>query len=93
MARPPNIRRPVSIHTHLPEDVWTRLSLHLLSDAQGKVPRGAYSAFLEERISEFFDTAILDIGPWLDASGPPLIIKGSPHSIDRLKAWLEAGRR
>jgi hypothetical protein len=54
MPRPHLLIRPVSLHTHLPEDIHARLMLHLYSPGEGKVPKGAVQAFLVERISEFF---------------------------------------
>ena len=52
--RKPNIQRPVSLHTTLPEDLWTRLTLHLYSEVEGKVPKGAYQSFIIDRIREYF---------------------------------------
>lgn len=50
----PNIIRPVKLTLNLPEDVWTKMTLHLYSPVEGRVPHGAYSRFLSERINEFF---------------------------------------
>ena len=54
MARNPNIIRPISLHTSIPEDLWTQLSLHLFSEVEGRVPKGAYQSFIVERIREYF---------------------------------------
>lgn len=54
-GRPPNIMRPVQLTTTLPEDLRAKLDLHLYSTVEGRVPHGAYSRFLAERIREFFD--------------------------------------
>lgn len=53
--RHPNIIRPVRLHTNLPEDVRAKLDLLLYSQVEGRVPKGAYSVFLAERIREFLD--------------------------------------
>lgn len=50
----PNIIRPVKLTVNLPEDVWTKMTLHLYSPLEGRVPHGSYSRFLSERINEFF---------------------------------------
>jgi hypothetical protein len=55
-VRKPNILRPVHLHTTLPEDVWTQLTLYLYSEVEGKVPKGAYQKFILDRIREFFAT-------------------------------------
>lgn len=53
MARPPSILRPVRVHVILPEDLWLRLTTHLFSEAEQRVPHGAYSKFIAERITEY----------------------------------------
>lgn len=55
MSRPPNILRPVSLHLMLPEDLYARLSIHLYSQAEGRVPKGSFQKFFCERITEFFN--------------------------------------
>jgi len=54
MPRKPNTVRPVSLKTSIPEDLYTKLTLHLFSDLEGRVPMGAYQKFICERIREFF---------------------------------------
>lgn len=54
MPGKPNLMRPVKVTTNLPEDIHGRLMLHLYSPAEGRIPKGALSRFLIERISEFF---------------------------------------
>lgn len=55
MPRAPNINRPISLHTTIPEDLWTKLTLYLYSEVEGRVPKGAYQSFITERIREFFN--------------------------------------
>ena len=54
MSRPPNILRPIPLKTSLPEDVWLRLTSHLYSPVEKRVPKGAYQKFLVDRINEYF---------------------------------------
>lgn len=54
-GRPPKIMRPVKLSTVLPEDLRAKLDIHLYSAVEGRVPHGAYSKFLSERVREFFD--------------------------------------
>ena len=54
MTRQPNVIRPIKLTTTLPEDVRAKLDLHLYSEAEGRVPKGAIQAFLIERIREYF---------------------------------------
>ena len=53
-GRPQNILRPVKLTTYLPEDLRAKLDIHLYSPVEGRVPHGAYSQFLAERVREFF---------------------------------------
>lgn len=89
MPKPPNIIRPVALRTTLPEDVRARLDLYLLSETEGRVPKGAYQAFFLSRIREFFESRSLDVGPWLDPSGPPAVVSGSQRTIDLLTCYLK----
>lgn len=54
-GRPPNVMRPIQLTTNIPEDLRAKLDLHLFSQVEGRVPHGAYSRFLAERIREFFE--------------------------------------
>lgn len=62
MARQPDILRPIRLHTTFPEDIRAKLDLYLYSEAEGRVPKGAYQRFIIERIRQFFsrDSLILD---------------------------------
>jgi hypothetical protein len=55
MSRPPRADRPVEIHISLPESIHARLSVLLFSPAEGRIPRGAVSAFIETLIRQAFD--------------------------------------
>jgi hypothetical protein len=54
MSGRPYVLRPIPLTTSLPEDVHAKLMLYLYSEAEGKVPKGAISRFLVERINEYF---------------------------------------
>lgn len=68
-GRPPNILRPVKLTTYLPEDLRAKLDLHLFSTVEGRVPHGAYSKFLIERVRDFLDTGAKQVaaGPLADS--------------------------
>jgi len=53
-GRPPNIIKGIPITTHIPEDVMAKMELHLFSELEGRVPKGAYGRFLSDRIREYF---------------------------------------
>lgn len=54
-GRPPNTLRPAKLTTYLPEDLRAKLDLYLFSPVEGRVPHGAYTKFLAERVQEFFN--------------------------------------
>lgn len=49
-----NIIRSEKITIALPEDRLAKLSLHLFSQVEGRVPKGAYQKFFVDRIDEYF---------------------------------------
>jgi hypothetical protein len=69
-----SIIRPVKLTTTFPEDIRVKLDLHLFSLVEGRVPKGAYQAFLLERIRAFFSHKQLQLptGEW---------VEGSPEAI------------
>lgn len=50
MPRPRSIIPTVSLHTKIRQDLHTRLTLHLWSTVEGRVPQGAYAAWIENQI-------------------------------------------
>ena len=92
MAKPRNIVRPVALRTTFPEDIRARLDLYLWSEVEGRVPQGAYQRFLISRIREFFEDASLDLSPWLEPTSLPMVVRGSPRSIDALASFLETDK-
>lgn len=55
MSRQPDILRPVRLNTTIPEDLYAKLSMHLYSPAEGRVPKGSFQKFICERIIEYFN--------------------------------------
>ena len=84
-----NIIRPSKLTTTLPEDVRAKLDLHLFSDLEGRIPKGAYQEFFLARIRDFFDTKTLDISKYTDLPIGEIIVKGSPATIKLLINLLE----
>jgi len=92
MARQPNIQRPIKLTTTLPEDIRGKLDLHLFSDAEGRVPKGAYQGFLIERIKDFFENvATLDLAEYLEGIPPGVYtIHTRRSTLDLLIKALES---
>ena len=53
MPRPPNIIRPTSLKTSIPEDLRGWLEVHLWSDTEQRVPHGAYQQLIVRLLREY----------------------------------------
>ncbi len=54
MPKPRNIIPTQLLNVAIPLPSHTRLTLHLYSELEQRVPHGAYSRFITERLDEFF---------------------------------------
>ncbi|MDX2059904.1 MAG: hypothetical protein SFV24_18995 [Gemmatimonadales bacterium] len=81
MPRRPNIVPSRNLTMALPEDVFARLQLYLYSEAEQRVPQGAYQSFFVERINEFFERRAFDTGAG--------VIYGPPETIEYVKSFFE----
>jgi ferredoxin-NADP reductase len=86
MARRHNIVRPIPLNTAIPEDIRAWLDLHLFSELEGRVPKGAYQAFILRKIKEEREWRRLD----LEALGLPagFFVCGPPGMLDALRISL-----
>jgi hypothetical protein len=84
-----NIIKSIALNTFLPEDLHTRASLVLFSETENRIPKGAWTAFISERVREYFSNERLDLAPYLGTSPGAFIVSGSPESIAKLKESLE----
>lgn len=91
MGHPLNIVPCIALKTTLPIDIRAKLDLHLFSDVEGRVPKGAYQRLLVELLNQYFDNKALDLSPYIGVLPGTHIVKGSPHTIGILKAILEEG--
>ncbi len=91
MGRRPLIVPTVLLHVALPLDVHTKLTAHLFSELEGRVPKGAYQTFLTEHLREIFAGKSLDLAPYVAGASPgAFVVKGSVEAILALKYRLEA---
>ena len=91
--RTPNIQRPVKLTTNLPEDVRARLDLHLYSEVENRIPKGAYSNFLIDRIREFFVATVIDLHSYFPhLTEGEYVLRGPKEVIGKLIVCLEEGR-
>lgn len=87
MPRPKNSNPSVPLHVYLPPDARARLDLHLYSEAEERVPQGAYARFLSARIREFFEWRTLDLALYGMPKG--YFVRGPRDMIDYLERKLK----
>lgn len=86
MPRPPNIIPSLPLHVMLPQDVRGQLDLLLYSEVEGKVPLGAYQAFLVRKIREERTWKRLDLAQFGFTEGN--FVVGPKASLDLLAVKL-----
>lgn len=91
MSRPINLIPCVPLKTHLPIDLRTRLDLHLFSEVEGRVPKGAYQRLLTKLLTQFFEGRTLDLAPYVSALPEVYVVSGTPQTLEVLKTRLENG--
>ena len=90
MARPRNIRPSRSLNTHLDEELMVLLDLHLFSELEGRVPKGAYQTFFNAMLHRYFNSVALDLSPYVGALPGEQTVRGSPEAVAKLKEVLES---
>lgn len=89
-GRKPLIEPSSSLNVHLPEGLRTRMDLLLFSEAEGRVPKGAYARFISSRLVEFFEHRRLDLSPYLATLPGEAVVGGPPTVLEALRAKLES---
>lgn len=87
MPRRAAIDRPAFLQLSLPESIRGWLDAHLWSEVEGRVPYGAHSRFIQERIYEYQTWRVLDLSPYGFPQG--MFVKGPEEVIRRLASRLE----
>lgn len=89
MPKPPNAIPSIPLNVALPQDIHARLSLHLYSNLEERVPFGAYKEFFVARIKEFFSTERLDLAPFAGTEPGAFVVSGSPAAMSVLRKTLK----
>lgn len=88
MPRKPAIEPNRQLEIKLPRDLSVRLDLHLWSDLEERVPRGAYSNLIVPLLREFFERKRLDISLLLSSEPGTHFVYGSEEAIAALQLLL-----
>lgn len=86
MPRPKSLVPTTRLELKLPLDLRATLDLALVSELEGRVPLGHYSAFFEQRLREHFAWQTLDLHPF--GFPPGSFVRGPESMIEGLRAHL-----
>jgi len=89
MPRHPNVIPTVKVHVALQVPLLDRLTLHLFSALENRVPHGAQSAFISERIRTYFEHRHLDLAPFVGSPAGAFVVSGPPEAITALETKLK----
>ena len=89
MSRPRNAISAVVLNVALPALEHAKMTLHLYSDLEQRIPHGAFSRFLAERLREYFNSETLDLAPYANVEAGGLLVSGTPEAIAQLREMLE----
>lgn len=90
MPRKPGIETITRLELHIPENLRVKLDLLLVSELEGRVPKGKYSEFFLERLVEYLEHSQLDLTPYAFPIGSK--VSGPKAVIALLKERLEIGQ-
>ena len=86
MSKRPNIIPSQQLNVALPLPLYSKLSAHLYSDLEQRVPHGAYSRFLIDLLQQFFSQSQLDLAPYVGTDPGAFCVSGSPEAITVLQS-------
>ena len=89
MPKPRNIIPSTMLTVALPQDEHTRLFLHLYSEVSGRVPQGAYRAWIVARIREYFGHVRIDLAPYAGCEPGTYFVGGTPAAVEILERLLK----
>lgn len=84
MPKPKNAIPTERINITLPIDVYTALQTFLFSEAEQRVPQGAYQQFFVGRIREFFSHRHVDLAPLTGSPPGAFWVSGTPEAVEQL---------
>lgn len=90
VAKTPSIIPSRQLNVALPLPIYTKLVSHLYSELEGRVPHGAFSRFMVDRLQVYFTEASLDLAPYVGSAPGTMQVTGTPEAIAALTKVLES---
>lgn len=88
MGQPKKVIPTSPLTVRLPEPILHRMTLHLWSESEARVPHGEHQRFLVSLLNSFFNSRALDLAPYLGTPPGAFIITGQPQVVDKLEHFL-----
>lgn len=89
MGRPKNALESDALLVRLPAEEAAMLRMHLYSDLEGRIPRGAFRDFFAARIREFFKAETLDLSPYFGLPPCSALVRCAPETAALIRTTLE----
>lgn len=89
VSRTPRIIPSRKLNLALPLPVFTKLTAHLYSPLEQRVPFAAYSTFLSDLINSFFSDRRLDLAPFTGGAPGSQLVSGPPETLAVLEQLLK----
>ena len=89
MGRKANVTPMRSLHVILPESLLAKVDALYFSEFENRVPLGSYQKFFTQTTREYFDTAELDLAPYVNSLPGEFVIRAAPATIDHLTSLLK----
>lgn len=92
MPRRKNLIRPAELHATIPSTEKAKLDLALFSPLEGKIPFGAYQAFVVEAIRMKYEWTGMDLSTiWPSVFPAGSLVRGPQELIEQLKKFSRGG--
>lgn len=88
-GRKPLVNPTRSLHTHIDADLAKAIDARLWSDAEQRIPKGAYQAFLTEAVVRMLRQVPLDLSPFLNTLPNEHVVYAFPGTVAVLQEHLE----
>jgi hypothetical protein len=88
-GRPVSIRRSAPLEVSLDEELRARLDIKLWSEAEQRVPKGAYKSYFDRTVSRDLADVSLDLAPYAGTSPGTAVVRCSAATLETLKSLLE----
>lgn len=88
-GRKPLINPTRPLHLHLDAELFLSVQARLWSEAEGRVPKGAYQLLITEALVRLLRQRPLDLSPFLGSLPSEHVVYAFPGTQEVLKAALE----